>query len=479
MNLNSDNSADQVFVVLGAGPSGLATALKLLELNYSAHVIVIEKSSDIGGLSSSVDWEGCKIDYGPHRLSGALPEIVDFAKDLLGSDLREVQNRQKVMFKSHLYNFPFKVGSLFEPGLIWHGVRIVTSLVLTRLKLLFKPNSNDFENSLRKLSGDFLYTNLLRGMLAKTWPGKSLNFDINFVKIRFTLISISEYVRGFLGLKGLGRTKWFYPVGGYKRICSEITRKLLKNPNFQIYTNSKVSQIFLDAEKRRIVGLSVQSEGGIQKIASSNLHLISSIPLSEIANLIAKSVGPNSKTELPREELEIISIRLYCFLFDKSQSLKAPVYILPTQDLHLNRVFEPNLYERSNVPAGKSLVVGDLSFIHNSEIEDQLPTPEIILEELVNHKILEKSYFLKATYFDIPYAYLRPSQQNSDTMKELKQFVGQIQNIYLLGRFGAGVYNNLDHALLSGFNLAKLISKSVPTESFEESQWNMSHKIYN
>ena len=103
MTTSNGSSDTKIFVVLGAGPSGLATAYKLCELNQQVPVYLIEKSSKVGGLSSSFDWEGCKIDYGPHRLSGGLPEIIDFLKILPDSNLKEVSLTHKVFFNNRFY----------------------------------------------------------------------------------------------------------------------------------------------------------------------------------------------------------------------------------------------------------------------------------------------------------------------------------------------------------------------------------------
>ena len=50
--------------ILGAGPTGLTTAWKLLENNWD--VIIIEKQNMVGGLCRSWKWKNFIIDTGPH-----------------------------------------------------------------------------------------------------------------------------------------------------------------------------------------------------------------------------------------------------------------------------------------------------------------------------------------------------------------------------------------------------------------------------
>ena len=51
-------------IILGAGPTGLITAWKLLESNWD--VTIIEKQNISGGLCRSWKWNEYFVDTGPH-----------------------------------------------------------------------------------------------------------------------------------------------------------------------------------------------------------------------------------------------------------------------------------------------------------------------------------------------------------------------------------------------------------------------------
>jgi len=53
------------YVIVGAGVAGLTAAYKLLEKGHE--VIILEKKSDIGGLSRSFRYGSFIFDIGPHR----------------------------------------------------------------------------------------------------------------------------------------------------------------------------------------------------------------------------------------------------------------------------------------------------------------------------------------------------------------------------------------------------------------------------
>ena len=55
-------------LIIGAGPSGLALAYELITLNSKLKPIIIDKLSQVGGLSRTVYEDNYGIDIGGHRL---------------------------------------------------------------------------------------------------------------------------------------------------------------------------------------------------------------------------------------------------------------------------------------------------------------------------------------------------------------------------------------------------------------------------
>jgi protoporphyrinogen oxidase len=86
-------SAD--LVILGAGPAGLAAAWRAARRGLS--VVVLEKSTQVGGLAGSFEVDGITVDYGSHRLNPAThPEILADLRGLLGDDLQTRTRRDRL-----------------------------------------------------------------------------------------------------------------------------------------------------------------------------------------------------------------------------------------------------------------------------------------------------------------------------------------------------------------------------------------------
>lgn len=69
--------------ILGAGPTGLAVADGLFDLEEH-NFKLIEKNNSIGGLASTLDWKGIgQHDLGPHKLFTLDKQLMNRVKKLL------------------------------------------------------------------------------------------------------------------------------------------------------------------------------------------------------------------------------------------------------------------------------------------------------------------------------------------------------------------------------------------------------------
>jgi protoporphyrinogen oxidase len=98
-------SAD--LVILGAGPAGLAAAWRAARRGLD--VVVLEKSSQVGGLAGSFEVDGIRVDYGSHRLNPATePEILHDLRGLLGADLQTRVRHDRLLVAGSWVGYPLR-----------------------------------------------------------------------------------------------------------------------------------------------------------------------------------------------------------------------------------------------------------------------------------------------------------------------------------------------------------------------------------
>ena len=69
-------------IIIGAGPSGVAAALKLIK-SKKYEVFIFEKENEVGGISRTINYKGNKIDIGGHRFFTKDEEVLNFWKEIM------------------------------------------------------------------------------------------------------------------------------------------------------------------------------------------------------------------------------------------------------------------------------------------------------------------------------------------------------------------------------------------------------------
>lgn len=88
--MNNKGSA----IIIGAGPAGLTAAYELLK-KTDIKPVVLEKTSDIGGISKTVNYKGNRIDIGGHRFFSKSDTVMDWWFNILPlqkNDNSEINN---------------------------------------------------------------------------------------------------------------------------------------------------------------------------------------------------------------------------------------------------------------------------------------------------------------------------------------------------------------------------------------------------
>ena len=72
----------KIAIIIGAGPAGLTAAYELLD-KTSIKPIIFEMSSDIGGISKTVNYKGNRMDIGGHRFFSKSDIVIDWWQNIL------------------------------------------------------------------------------------------------------------------------------------------------------------------------------------------------------------------------------------------------------------------------------------------------------------------------------------------------------------------------------------------------------------
>ena len=73
----------QRVIIIGAGPAGLTAAYELSKFPDRFKVTVLEESASLGGISKTVEYNGNRMDIGPHHLFTKVKEVEQWWKKMM------------------------------------------------------------------------------------------------------------------------------------------------------------------------------------------------------------------------------------------------------------------------------------------------------------------------------------------------------------------------------------------------------------
>ena len=98
---------DKIAIISGAGPAGLTAAYELLKINIKP--IILEKDSQVGGISKTVNRDDWLFDIGSHRFFTKSPAVAKLWEEVLpvAPEKMLVVNRlSRIYYNKKLFNYP-------------------------------------------------------------------------------------------------------------------------------------------------------------------------------------------------------------------------------------------------------------------------------------------------------------------------------------------------------------------------------------
>ena len=97
------------YVIIGAGPAGLTSALQLVDRGHKP--LVLEADGQVGGLSKTIERRGYRFDLGGHRFFTKTPRVQELWRAMLGDQLLRRPRLSRIYYRGKLFNYPLQIGN--------------------------------------------------------------------------------------------------------------------------------------------------------------------------------------------------------------------------------------------------------------------------------------------------------------------------------------------------------------------------------
>ena len=414
-------------LILGAGPSGIAAALRL-----GKRGLIIDKNQFVGGQSASVQIGEAVFDIGGHSFHTPHP----FVKDLVYNSLEMFDQTRNAKCFSYdkMISYPFQKNFREIPN-----EQVIQECADGLEQVNGTTSAENFHEFILNRFGPGISKHFMLPYNQKLWARDLRKLDANWVGER---VAAPEGVKEKFETTGGKRkplqsnTKVGYPAkGGFGEIYKTLAQKV------------ECMELGVTAQNIDLKNKIVYTSNG----EYSYDNLISTIPINEFLKLVE---GVNSTVKQRVDTLEYMSLK--CIMV----AINHPV------DTDIQRIYSAD----EEIPAHKTAInhnssdwlrqrkhhgiMGEVSYSDYKQFPRQ-DLENWFIEGLIKTEIIKsRNEVLDSKIVDVKYAYPVPTHDRREVVDTAKAYLRE-NDVYSLGRFGEWAYINSDEAMARGMILGE------------------------
>lgn len=461
-NGNHDAAAlDETTLVMGAGPGGLCSAYVLSKAGRKA--IVVERAPFVGGLARTIprqtEYGEFKFDIGGHRWFTKNDELNDLFKEVVADELLWVNRISRIYFDGRYVDYPLKISNALKAIGPVTSARAMADYAKTAAgKQLNTRDVVTMEDAYIDQFGETLYRLFFQRYSEKVWGLPCDQMSGDWVSQRSKGMSLFTAVKDAV-VPSKGKVvslidEFMYPRDGFGRFSERMADAIEASGN-EIRLNTGVEKVH--REGNRVTAITVSTENGQERIEADNF--ISSIPLT----VLAKIVDPPAPQDVldAADKLVFRNIVTVNLMLKRKQVTNDTWLYVHDRNILFGRFHEPKNWSPAMVPSDEftSLVV-EYFCSYGDPIWNM--TEEQFVEQTIRHLVEDMHFIDRDEVIDgfiirAPRAYPSYVMGYEEHLDKVKDFVGSLENLQIIGRYGTFRYNNTDHSVETGLLAAKNI----------------------
>ncbi len=498
-------------LILGAGPAGLTAAYEIAtKTNYQP--IIIEQLGYVGGIASTINHHGNKIDIGGHRFFSKSDKVVEWwlkflplycdkqndiplsyqgLKMKLPLVLKEDQEPRdcflirervsRILYNGKFFDYPLKLtfASIYKLG-IWNSFTIGLSYFWARLHKL--PETN-LENFFINRFGKSLYLKFFKNYTEKVWGVPCQEISADWGAQRIKGLSLKKAITDYLKKIWKGKNQipkeetetslieyFMYPKYGPGHFWEKV-KEQVETFNGKIYFNHNFEEIkILPDQSIQVKVINTENNSSFQ---IEPAYLISTVPISELIKKTENAPKPMLIHAQALEYRDFITVGLLIKKEDCVPLTDTWIYIHDPQ-LKVGRLQIFNNWSPALVADPKNYYWFGLEYFTNSGDELWMLSDEE-LKKLAANEIIQAGIALPSSSVTdsvvIRVKKTYPSYiRGFKDLEQIKVFVNSIERLFLIGRNGMHRYNNQDHSMLTAI---EAVNQIINQKFSKEAIWSI------
>ncbi len=433
-------------VVIGAGPAGLTAALKLI--GSDRQVTIVEATSEVGGISRTVERDGWRFDLGGHRFFTKVPEVERLWQEILPeSDFLQRPRMSRILYRGKLFDYPLRpLNALRGLGPV-ESVRCMASYLRARVQP--PKTQGNFEEWVSARFGQRLYRIFFKTYTEKVWGMPATQIQADWAAQRIKNLSLGAAVRDAL-LPHRSRTdittlidSFNYPKFGPGMMWQR-ARDLAQQAGVDMLFDARV--VNLHRQGDHVTAVTAIVNGTPKRIPCD--HVISSMPLTELV----AGLGPPPTVREAAERLSYRDFLTVALVLPDRDSFPDNWVYVHTPGVRVGRVqnfgsWSPYLVKDGYTCLGLEYFVNEGDDVWSQPDDEliQLARRELLTLGLVRSGDVEAGYVVR-----VPKAYPVYDEGYAERVRVIGDWLAaEVRNVQAVGRNGMHKYNNQDHSMLT------------------------------
>jgi protoporphyrinogen oxidase len=446
-------------LVLGAGPTGLATAIRLAQAGRK--VKLIERLPWAGGLCQTYTRGAYKLDLGPHRFTPHNKEVNDFVKEVLNNDLITVKYKAQIWLGDRFIQYPFGLGNLLTKIPPAMSVKLVSTYLLALMKSS-SGNEKNYKEWVLSHFGSEVTRLIFDPLIGKVWGTPLTQLSPRFARQRIAIASLWEIIWEVLTGKRPEKFRspfypdnhFLYPRQGFGFLMDRMADAFVRAGG-ELICSATVKDIRVDG--RRVSMVAYEKDG--QRVEEHDPdYVMTTIPIQYFFDIVNPAPQPQvlaAAKQLKTRRLILLYLELNKDYFSDNTSL-----YFPSADFICGRVWEQKNHSVDTVNVrGKTVLGIEVPCWETDEIwkADDKFVFEKAFQAFEKHRLLKRDDVL--SYFTVRLGSVYPvwDVNYEENLAVLLRYERTIDNLLFNGRPGLFFYNNLHHSLDMGFVAARHI----------------------
>jgi len=436
--------------IVGAGPAGLTAAYELARLGRDA--VVFEADDQVGGISRTVVFRGCRLDIGGHRFFTKVPEVERLWHEILGDDLIVRPRMSRIFYGGKFFDYPLRPMNALRGLGVVEAVRVLASYAHAQLFPI--ADERTFDAWVSNRFGRRLFEVFFKTYTEKVWGMPCSEISAAWAAQRIKNLDLMTALRNALLGNAGGRgqvvtsliERFHYPRLGpgmmWER-CSDLAAA------GGVPTRLRTRVVRVLHEGGRVQAIDVVGPDGDTRREPCDA-LISTMPVGDLVR--AMDPAPPAEVLDAASKLRHRDFLIVALIVDRDRLFPDNWIYVHSPEVHVGRVQNFKNWSPDMVDDPAVSFIGLEYFANRGDALWERSDEDLIaLGTAEAHTIglFSPNEVRAGTVVRMPKAYPVYDGDYEQHLQTLRGWLDGVDNLFTVGRNGLHRYNNQDHSMLT------------------------------